>query len=584
MSSGSTRRPEPFWPRQVVKKFLNLKSSGDEFSADEDEGGFSEVESPESVNSDPDKEHINKTKALPPRHPNAGNFEDWQNQHSRRPMRVPAKQNSKRLWKHLLDDHEYRVYIGTWNVAGKSPSTDLDLGQWLNIKELADIYVIGFQEIVPLNAGNVLGAEDGAPATKWEELIRQTLNRTLRRSTSAPPAALLEATDMYQSVKPLEASASEDTSEGEAFRSVIHHADKRGIVMMQNVIVNSKPGKHRKAHSACEPTDLNWSLDNVHPVVVYNEDESSDEASTTSEGCKARSEPVSFSETALPGELSPPNDETLGAESEQGCGPYTRIISKQMVGIFITIWVRRELRRHVHSLKVSCVGCGLMGYYGNKGSVAVSMCLHETSFCFICTHLTSGEKEGDELRRNADVSEILRRTYFARSPKLDWMEMPHSILGHDRIILFGDLNYRLIPSHPNTKAQLAQKNWKMLLEIDQLKIEQGVGRVFEGWKEGPIQFPPTYKYKVNSEGYFGENSRPGGKSRTPAWCDRILWLGKGLKQISYARAESRFSDHRPVSAVFLAEVKFISNNTLKRLTNSSRRDKRDKTLPWQGQL
>jgi hypothetical protein len=33
-----------------------------------------------------------------------------------------------------------------------------------------------FQEIVPLNAGNILGAEDNGPAKKWLALIGNTLN------------------------------------------------------------------------------------------------------------------------------------------------------------------------------------------------------------------------------------------------------------------------------------------------------------------------------------------------------------------------------------------------------------------------
>ncbi|KAI3766209.1 hypothetical protein L2E82_16261 [Cichorium intybus] len=49
-------------------------------------------------------------------------------------------------------------------------------------------------------------------------------------------------------------------------------------------------------------------------------------------------------------------------------------------------------------MKVSCVGRGLMGYLGNKGSISISMSLHQTSFCFIRSHLTSGQKEGDEER------------------------------------------------------------------------------------------------------------------------------------------------------------------------------------------
>ncbi|RWV85917.1 hypothetical protein GW17_00052238 [Ensete ventricosum] len=37
-------------------------------------------------------------------------------------------------------------------------------------------------------------------------------------------------------------------------------------------------------------------------------------------------------------------------------------------------------------------------------------------------------------------------------------------------------------------------------------------------------------------------------------CDRILWVGEGLKQNRYERCESKLSDHRAVRAVFTAEV------------------------------
>lgn len=40
-------------------------------------------------------------------------------------------------------------------------------------------------------------------------------------------------------------------------------------------------------------------------------------------------------------------------------------------------------------------------------------------------------------------------------------------------------------------------------------------------------------------------------------CDRILWHGNGLIQLSYVRGESRFSDHRPVYSIFMAEVEII---------------------------
>ena len=39
-----------------------------------------------------------------------------------------------------------RIFVGTWNVAGRSPvgSLAVDLDEWLNLKEDADIYVLGY--------------------------------------------------------------------------------------------------------------------------------------------------------------------------------------------------------------------------------------------------------------------------------------------------------------------------------------------------------------------------------------------------------------------------------------------------------
>jgi hypothetical protein len=54
------------------------------------------------------------------------------------------------------------------------------------------------------------------------------------------------------------------------------------------------------------------------------------------------------------------------------------VASKQMVGIFLTVWVRSEIRADVRNLKVSCVGRGLMGYLGNKVNATMYKC-----YCFI---------------------------------------------------------------------------------------------------------------------------------------------------------------------------------------------------------
>jgi len=38
---------------------------------------------------------------------------------------------------------KYRIFVATWNVAGKSPPSYLSLEEWLHISQPADIYVLG---------------------------------------------------------------------------------------------------------------------------------------------------------------------------------------------------------------------------------------------------------------------------------------------------------------------------------------------------------------------------------------------------------------------------------------------------------
>ncbi|XP_010269326.1 PREDICTED: type I inositol polyphosphate 5-phosphatase 5 [Nelumbo nucifera] len=428
---------------------------------------------------------------------------------------------------------DFRIFVGTWNVGGRPPNNCLNLEHFLQVEGASDIYVLGFQEIVPLNAGNVLVIEDNEPAAKWLALINQALNDPRNDCSESSQSSKLQNNSNHpKDLKFNNGGLNFFQKPSLKILSRNFRADSRRLKAC-NCPLDSPPVLQRRV------TDVSETL--IRRTV-------GDTMRNPHDSCSGDSDIFSIAEV-------PPSHSHLN---------YRLISSKQMVGIFLSIWVRNELVQHIGHLRVSCVSRGIMGCLGNKGCISISMSLHQTSFCFVCCHLASGEKEGDELRRNIDVAEILKNTQFNKICKNPNSRVPEKIVDHDRVIWLGDLNYRVSLSYEETRTLLEDNDWDALLEKDQLNVEREAGRVFTGWNEGRILFAPTYKYSYNSDSYAGETVKSKKKRRTPAWCDRILWYGNGIEQLSYIRGESRFSDHRPVCSVFLVEVE-MGNSTATKL-------------------
>ena len=75
---------------------------------------------------------------------------------------------------------------------------------------------------------------------------------------------------------------------------------------------------------------------------------------------------------------------------------------------------------------------------------------------------------------------------------------------------------------PDTSADPTslQTTLASLLTHDQLHAQMRIRKAFhDGWREGKIDFLPTYKYDVGSVGMFDSSE----KRRGPSWCDRILY-------------------------------------------------------------
>ncbi|KAK3138432.1 hypothetical protein QOZ80_5AG0368900 [Eleusine coracana subsp. coracana] len=456
-----------------------------------------------------------------------------------------------------------RIFVSTWNVGGKAPTAELKLDDFLPADDHSDIYVLGFQEIVPLNAGNVLVIEDNEPAARWLALINRVLNRPVDTDADIfqhKPSLSLDSISS-QSTSGLDASFSNRsrTSSG----SVIFQKSLKSI---KKSYMPSQRKQLKFCNCAVEMTKKSYKDACFRcPQAYANEMDSSEEDETDdklNDVCGLGLDGIASAASTSRDQLK-----------------YNLISCKQMVGIFVMVWAKKELVQHIGHLRTSCIGRGIMGYLGNKGCISVSLTLHQTSFCFICSHLASGEKEGDELRRNLDVLEILRLTQFRRICRRSGRRIPERILDHDRVIWLGDLNYRISLSYEDTKKLLSENNWDALFEKDQLNIQRASGSVFKGWSEEKIYFAPTYKYSFNSDSYAGETATSKKKRRTPAWCDRILWHGDGIAQLSYFRGESKFSDHRPVCGSFIFEVEMLDGKSKRRSSNTNIRIGAEELLP-----
>ncbi|WJX60557.1 hypothetical protein P8452_45753 [Trifolium repens] len=612
MKGRRGRRSEAFWPSIVMKKWLNIKPKVNDFSEDEvdtetesEDDACSPKQSRMQISDDSPfrRQGIQSQSIFSSQIPDASFKKEYKTKHKRG--------KSETLRAQYINTKEVRVAIGSWNVAGRHPTEDLDIDDWICAEEPSDIYIFGFQEVVPLNAGNVLGAEDNTPIQKWEAIIRRSLNKSSEpdskhKSHSAPPSPVLRTSsaadvladnidaanpidmmndefmenvvDKYN-MKQLEANniisigndlhvrkvygidldwperpldaISQIVDSNPKLRRVLSSNARIGFDLNDNAFIygGGGGGGLKRMHHSFEDLALLLKEQKVIPKVVDSLDDVSEILSD--EGDDA------FIEL-------PENQDDIGLGETKSHARYVRIISKQMVGIYVSVWVQRRLRRHINNLKVSPVGVGLMGYMGNKGSVSISMSLFQSRMCFVCSHLTSGTKDGAEQRRNSDVNEILRRTCFSSVFDTD---QALTIPSHDQIFWFGDLNYRISMLDSEVRKLVALKKWDELMNYDQLNNELRVGRVFDGWKEGSINFAPTYKYEINSDRYVGEIPKEGEKKRAPAWCDRILWLGKGIKQLQYERAEIKLSDHRPVSSIFSVEVEVFDHRKLRRALN-----------------
>ncbi|CAO1602095.1 Inositol-1,4,5-trisphosphate 5-phosphatase 1 [Xanthoria calcicola] len=231
---------------------------------------------------------------------------------------------------------------------------------------------------------------------------------------------------------------------------------------------------------------------------------------------------------------------------------YVLLRSGQLVGAALLIFVKSSALKKIKNVEGSVKKTGMSGMAGNKGAVAIRMDYGSTRICFVTAHLAAGFANYEE--RNRDYSTISHGLRFQRNRSID---------DHDTVIWLGDFNYRIGLSDDKVRRLIQAGDLGTLYQNDQLNLQMIAGHAFPYYSESQITFMPTYKYDNGTDEYDTSE-----KARIPAWCDRILRKGNNVKQIEYATAPLRFSDHRPVYATFKCTVQSIDEKRKEELSQS----------------
>ncbi|KAK5618376.1 hypothetical protein CRENBAI_019206 [Crenichthys baileyi] len=245
---------------------------------------------------------------------------------------------------------------------------------------------------------------------------------------------------------------------------------------------------------------------------------------------------------------------------------YVLVTSQRMQGLLLLVFAKYFHLPFLRGVQTETTRTGLGGYWGNKGGVSARMTVFGHSICFLNCHLPAHMENHEE--RMEDFESILQQQQFEG-------QAATGVLDHDLVFWFGDLNFRIEDLEMQVvKSAIDNHKFPMLWEKDQLNMAKDSETVLEGFHEGPLKFPPTYKFDVGTNTYDTS-----GKKRKPAWTDRILWrlratapaaqsMGKrgsisgltsGIKVMQHcyrSHMEYTVSDHKPVSSIFTLQFPY----------------------------
>lgn len=230
---------------------------------------------------------------------------------------------------------------------------------------------------------------------------------------------------------------------------------------------------------------------------------------------------------------------------------FVRVKSRRLQGIHTFLFVHRLWLPYISNIESELTRNGFGGYWGNKGASTVRLDFKGVNIAVVNCHLAAHRDE--VMARIEDVDAIIEGQKFKDIDS-------DNILDHDYVFWMGDMNFRLDSvSRQRVFELIERRDYQSLLQHDQLNMVREEKLIFDDFQEGPIDFPPTYKFDNGTDRYDTSE-----KKRVPAYTDRVLYLYHNtdygplklnadvMHYSSHPMYKS--SDHRPVSALIAFSV------------------------------
>ncbi|CAM9117041.1 unnamed protein product, partial [Laminaria digitata] len=285
---------------------------------------------------------------------------------------------------------------------------------------MADVYAIGLQEVVDLNAVNVaidIRSQASHPhrrkrSVEWEERVLFTLNMAALH----PTARRANASSFPPTTTPPNVATAEVGNNNNINKSVRGEQNQTA----ETTTTTTTTGTDTASNALRDNKDADDGGGTVSFGVVdgdfHKPHAVQGKTSTSASAIAAAAAAATDIETGstTPRDGPTPSGRTTSKGYEGGAPPpqatFVLVAKEHLVGTWLAVFVRASMLTQVSDVRSGIVTAGVMGVMGNKGGVGIRLRLCNSSLCFVTSHLAAHR---DNVRaRNDNYLKILREMNF----------------------------------------------------------------------------------------------------------------------------------------------------------------------------